>query len=113
MSGLPDAILSSPPYQMARGLFKEGPDAMGRVAEGQIDPLSDEAIQGAQAGAGAMVGMSKHTLYGWKKKFDVEGPAGLMDQPHGAPRGRKPASSICWELFFRFWIGTSPSGTRN
>ena len=28
----------------------------------------------------ALVGMCKHTLYGWKKKFDEQGPAGLMDQ---------------------------------
>jgi transposase InsO family protein len=37
----------------------------------------------------AMVGVSKHTLYAWKKKFDAEGPGGLMDQPRGAPRGSK------------------------
>src|SRR5262245_13415203 len=37
----------------------------------------------------ALVGMCKHTLYGWKKKFDTEGPAGLMDQPRGGPRGTR------------------------
>jgi len=37
----------------------------------------------------ALVGMCKHTLYGWKKKFDEQGPAGLMDQPRGAPRGSR------------------------
>src|SRR6202163_858421 len=37
----------------------------------------------------ALVGLSKHTLYAWKKKFDAEGPAGLMDQPRGAPRGSR------------------------
>jgi transposase len=36
-----------------------------------------------------MVGMSKHTLYAWKKKFDEEGPAGLMDQPRGARTGSR------------------------
>ncbi|MCI0376183.1 MAG: integrase core domain-containing protein, partial [Gemmataceae bacterium] len=35
----------------------------------------------------AMVGLSKHTLYGRKKKFDEQGPAGLMDQPRGARKG--------------------------
>ena len=30
-----------------------------------------------------MVGMSKHTLYSWKNKFEKLGPAGLMDQPKG------------------------------
>jgi transposase InsO family protein len=37
----------------------------------------------------ALVGMSKHTLYEWKRKFDAEGPAGLMDRPRGAPRGSR------------------------
>lgn len=36
-----------------------------------------------------LVGVSKHTLYAWKKKFDDEGPAGLMDKPKGAPAGSK------------------------
>jgi transposase len=37
----------------------------------------------------ALVGVSKHTLYAWKKKFDSEGPAGLMDRPRGGPRGTR------------------------
>ncbi|HEV3262940.1 MAG TPA: DDE-type integrase/transposase/recombinase [Gemmataceae bacterium] len=37
----------------------------------------------------ALIGMSKHTLYAWKKKFDQQGPAGLMDQPRGGPTGSK------------------------
>jgi transposase InsO family protein len=37
----------------------------------------------------ALVGLSKHTLYAWKKKFDAEGPAGLLDQPRGAPAGSR------------------------
>src|SRR5687767_1114474 len=37
----------------------------------------------------AMVGISKHTLYGWKKRFDAEGPAGLMDAPRGAKSGSR------------------------
>jgi transposase InsO family protein len=36
-----------------------------------------------------LVGLSKHTLYAWKKKFEAEGPAGLMDQPRGAPKGSR------------------------
>jgi transposase InsO family protein len=35
-----------------------------------------------------MVGLSKHTLYAWKKKFDSEGPAGLMQQPRRRAAGR-------------------------
>ena len=37
----------------------------------------------------ALVGISKHTLYAWKKKFDTQGPAGLMDQPRGGPSGSR------------------------
>jgi len=36
-----------------------------------------------------LVGVSKHTLYSWKRKFDTQGPAGLMDQPRGGPSGSK------------------------
>jgi len=35
----------------------------------------------------SLVGVCKYTLYSWKKKFDAEGPAGLMDRPRGGPRG--------------------------
>ena len=37
-----------------------------------------------------MVGLSKHTLYGWKKKFEQQGPAGLMDHPRGKKGSRLP-----------------------
>jgi transposase InsO family protein len=37
----------------------------------------------------ALVGVSKHTLYAWKKKFEEEGPGGLMDRPKGGPRGSR------------------------
>ena len=36
-----------------------------------------------------LVGVSKHTLYGWKKKFDEQGPGGLMDTPRGGPKGSR------------------------
>jgi transposase InsO family protein len=36
-----------------------------------------------------LVSVSKHSLYMWKKAFDEEGPAGLMDKPRGGPRGMK------------------------
>ena len=37
----------------------------------------------------SLVGVAKYTLYAWKKAFDEEGPAGLMDKPRGGPRGMK------------------------
>jgi transposase InsO family protein len=36
-----------------------------------------------------LVGVSKHTLYLWQKKFAAAGPAGLMDQPKGARSGSR------------------------
>jgi transposase InsO family protein len=36
-----------------------------------------------------LVGVSKHTLYAWKKRFEEHGPAGLMDQPRGGPKGSR------------------------
>jgi transposase InsO family protein len=36
-----------------------------------------------------LVGLSKHTLYAWKKRFDHQGPAGLLDQPKGGPKGSR------------------------
>ena len=36
-----------------------------------------------------LVGVSKHTLYLWKKRFDEEGPGGLVDKPRGAVKGSR------------------------
>jgi transposase InsO family protein len=37
----------------------------------------------------ALVGVSKYTLYAWKKRFGERGPAGLEDRPRGGPRGSR------------------------
>jgi len=37
----------------------------------------------------ALVGVSKHTLYAWRKRFDEAGPAGLVDQPKGPKEGSR------------------------
>ena len=36
-----------------------------------------------------LVGLSKHTLYSWKKRFAVHGPAGLMEQKRGVREGSR------------------------
>jgi transposase InsO family protein len=36
-----------------------------------------------------MVGVSRHTLYMWKRRFEEEGPAGLADLPRGRERGSR------------------------
>ena len=38
----------------------------------------------------ALVGVSKHTLYSWKHKFDTQGPGGLVDQPRGQAGSKLP-----------------------
>jgi transposase InsO family protein len=37
----------------------------------------------------SLTGLSKHTLYAWKRRFEAEGPAGLSDGPRGGPRGSR------------------------
>jgi len=36
-----------------------------------------------------LTGLSHHTLYLWRTKFRLEGPAGLMEKPRGAPGGSR------------------------
>jgi transposase InsO family protein len=36
-----------------------------------------------------LVGLSRHTLYVWKRRFEERGPEGLLDQPRGSLRGSK------------------------
>lgn len=43
----------------------------------------------AAAEFGELAGVSRHTLYSWKKRFDAEGPAGLVGQKPGRPKGSR------------------------
>ena len=36
-----------------------------------------------------LVGVSKHTLYAWKKTFTVHGPAGLAEHKRGVKTGSR------------------------
>src|SRR5262245_51088380 len=36
-----------------------------------------------------LVGLSKFTLYEWKRRFEADGPAGLADKPRGGPQGSR------------------------
>jgi transposase InsO family protein len=38
---------------------------------------------------GALVNISRQTLFAWKRRFEELGPAGLVDQPKGAKQGSK------------------------
>src|SRR5947209_3697637 len=59
----------------------------GLTAEQRLLLLDTWLRSGLPAGDfAALVGLSKHTLYDWKRKFDREGPGGLMDRPRGSGR---------------------------
>src|SRR5262249_40467330 len=69
---------------------KEDSKAQAMTPEQRLLLLDTWQRSGLPAGDfGAMVGLSKHTLYGWKKRFDAEGPAGLMDRPRAGPNGSR------------------------
>jgi transposase InsO family protein len=72
---------------------------LARKADAPLSPLTPEQRllvldawrrSGLPAGDFApLVGISKHTLYAWKHKFDTQGPAGLVDAPRGGPAGSR------------------------
>jgi hypothetical protein len=72
---------------------------LARKGEAPTSPLTPEQRllvldawrrSGLPAGDFApLVGVSKHTLYAWKKKFEAEGPAGLLDKARGGPAGSR------------------------
>jgi transposase InsO family protein len=69
-----------------------GPRPRTPNAEGQtrVQILDTWMRSGLPAGDFApMVNVAKHTLYAWKRRFEAEGPAGLMDRPRGSPRGSR------------------------
>lgn len=60
------------------------------TAEQRLLILDSWRRSGLPAGDFApLVGVSKHTLYNWKRLFHIDGPAGLADHPRGAPRGSR------------------------
>ena len=69
-----------------------GPRPRGATTAGQtrVQILDTWMRSGLPAGDFApLVKVSKHTLYEWKRRFEAEGPAGLMDRVRGAPRGSR------------------------
>jgi hypothetical protein len=60
------------------------------AAEQQFRRLDTSLRSGLPAGDfAALVGMSKHILYDWKRKVHAEGPAGLVDHPEEKPKNRE------------------------
>jgi transposase len=64
---------------------QHGPDP--RAAAARAGRLAPQQITGGRLCAAGR--HSKHTLYAWKHKFDLEGPAGLLDHPRGSPTGSR------------------------
>ncbi|HVX15395.1 MAG TPA: DDE-type integrase/transposase/recombinase [Pirellulales bacterium] len=90
-----DEFLTSRPKLVGRGrgrrlVKKDATPTPALSAEQRLLLLDTWQRSGLPAGDFAgLVGVSKHSLYVWKKKFDTLGPAGLMDQPKGGPRGSR------------------------
>lgn len=74
-----------------RRLAKKEPKADAKLsAKDRLLLLDTWKKSGLPAGDfAALVGLSKHTLYLWKKRFEEEGPGGLMDRPRGQGRGSR------------------------
>ena len=73
-----------------RRLVKPAEPGRALTAQQRLLLLDTWRRSGLPAGDfAALIGLSKHTLYAWKKKFDQQGPAGLLDQPRGGPSGSK------------------------
>jgi len=85
---LPSAFASARRSGRRRGrrLVKPAEPTAPLTAEQRLLLLDTWRRSGLPAGDfAALIGMSKHTLYAWKKKFDQQGPAGLLDRPRGGP----------------------------
>jgi transposase InsO family protein len=81
--------LQTPPRGRKRVLTKPT-TAAPLTAEQRLLLLDAWRRSGLPAGDFAgLVGLSKHTLYDWKRRFEAEGPAALMDRPRGGPRGSR------------------------
>lgn len=73
-----------------RGLVKPDEVRLAFLPHERLLILDTWQRSGLPAGDFApLVGLSKHTLYLWKKRFAEHGPAGLAERPRGAKMGSK------------------------
>jgi transposase len=91
--------VDEPPHEQPRRQHPVRSRRLARKGDAPVSPLTPEQRllvldawrrSGLPAGDFApLVGVSKHTLYAWKKKFEAEGPAGLLDKARGGPAGSR------------------------
>jgi transposase InsO family protein len=93
LDALPPQVLAGPrPRPRGRRLAQAAATGQKRTLSAQQRLLLLDSWRRSGLPArdfATLVGISKHTLYGWKKRFDESGPAGLVDQPKGAPKGSR------------------------
>jgi transposase InsO family protein len=78
----------SPPRQ--RRLARERPTRPAFTLEQRLlilDAWSRSSLPGTEFAP--LVGVAPHTLYCWRRAFEQEGPAGLVQKPRGAPTGSR------------------------
>ncbi|HVR73796.1 MAG TPA: IS481 family transposase [Planctomycetota bacterium] len=69
---------------------KDDPPRREHTAEERLLILDTWKRSGLPAGDFApLVGLSPHTLYGWRRRFEEEGPAGLMVRQKGPGKGSR------------------------
>jgi hypothetical protein len=86
----PPPRLVSPPRHGKRLIAAANAQRIPFTPQQRLLILDSWSRSGLPAGDFApLVGLSKHTLYAWKKRFDELGPAGLTNQPRGGSAGSK------------------------
>jgi transposase InsO family protein len=89
-----DVLAALPPLarsrQRQRSLAPPAPKVAALQPEQRLLLLDTWQRSGLPAADfAALVGVSKFTLFAWKKKFEQEGPAGLLDKPKGTQPGSR------------------------
>ena len=86
-----EPVLRLSPRRKGRRLVRKPELVKGPLtAEQRLLLLDTWRRSGLPAGDfSSLVGISRHTLYSWKKRFETRGPGGLVDEPKGGPRGSR------------------------
>jgi hypothetical protein len=79
------------PEEPGSGELDEPIESTPLTGEQRLLLLDTWRPSGLPAGdfAALIGGISKHTLYAWRHKFESEGPAGLEDRPRGGSKGSR------------------------